>query len=274
MVFRVPGIGPAKQRGGGKREGKRVKGGTGVMRIRKDPKNGTGLDQEFLLVSHRGGRGFGPENTLQALRAALDFGVEMVETDVRMTGDGVPVIHHGPFVGFRLITRITAKELRSISPEVPTLREFLDEAAGRTGLNLEVKRCDPDILAGVLREYRFLRPPLVSSFDASFLTLFRRTGFPAELGLLHQYEPVKERLFRQALECGATCILPLYLGVDRELVETAKREELRVVAWTVNSPFMLNTLLEWGVDGIITDDYPRMLAYLVENFAVTTASAP
>jgi len=240
------------------------------MKIRVDLE-GRGGERDFLLIAHRGGGGFGPENTLRALRGALDFGVEMVETDVRMTGDGVPVIHHGPFVGLRLISRMTAAELKEAAPEVPTLREYLEEAAGRVSLNLEIKRCDPEVLADLLGEFSFPNPPLISSFDASFLAAFRRTAYRAPLGLLDQYEPAKDRLCRKALECGASVILPFFLAVDRELVAEAHREGLRVIAWTVNATTTLRSLLQWGVDGAITDDYPRLSSFLETEYYAAAA---
>ncbi|MDI7251565.1 MAG: glycerophosphodiester phosphodiesterase, partial [Actinomycetota bacterium] len=141
-------------------------------------------------------------------------------------------------------------------------------------LNLEIKRCDPDVLAEMLREFLFPDPPLVSSFDAAFLSAFRRTGYRAPLGLLDQYEPVKDRLFRKARECGASVILPLYLGVDRELVTAAQREGLRVITWTVNTTSALRSLLEWGVDGVITDDYSKLRSFLEEKFSAVRVPFP
>ncbi len=240
------------------------------MRIEVDL--GEGLEErDFLLVSHRGGGGFGPENTLEALRGALEFGVEMVETDVRMTADGVPVVHHGPFLGLRLISRMSAGELKEAAPEVPTLREYLEVAVGRTALNLEIKRCDPEVLADLLHEFAFPEPPLVTSFDTAFIADFRRTGYPAALGLLDQYELVRDRLFKRARDCGASAILPFYLAVEKEMVEAAHREGLRVITWTVNSTSALQWLIQRGVDGVITDDYPRLLWFLEENHGAEKA---
>lgn len=48
----------------------------------------------FDLQGHRGARGLAPENTMPAFRRALDIGVNTLETDVAITRDGVPVIHH------------------------------------------------------------------------------------------------------------------------------------------------------------------------------------
>lgn len=47
-----------------------------------------------LIIAHRGGAGLRPENTLAAVRHALELGVDGIEVDVHLTADGVVVVHH------------------------------------------------------------------------------------------------------------------------------------------------------------------------------------
>lgn len=224
--------------------------------------NGEVKDRELGLISHRGGKGFGPENTLQSLQGALEYGVEMVETDVRTSGDGVPLIHHGPFLGLHLLGSTPMSEIRERAPDIPTLQEYLDLAGGRCSLNLEVKRCDPSRLAEVLDGNEQAPTILVSSFDADFLAMFRQTGSPVELGLLSQYEPSAAYLLREAERCGATTLLPVSFRVKGELVEVAHAAGLNVITWTVNSTGLVEEVVAAGVDGIITDTYPELRDYL------------
>jgi glycerophosphoryl diester phosphodiesterase len=224
--------------------------------------NGEVGNKELALISHRGGKGFGPENTLRSLEAALDFGVEMIETDIRMSADGIPVIHHGPFIGLHLLGRITLSEIRERSPDIPTLRECLELAGGRCSLNLEVKRCDPPALAGVIADCQPLKPILVSSFDTDFLESFKQTGSPVDLGLLSQFDPDGDRLLREARRCGATTLLPVSFIVNKELVKAAHAADMRVITWTVNSTEQIEEVIAEGVDGIITDSYPQLSDFL------------
>jgi glycerophosphoryl diester phosphodiesterase len=221
-----------------------------------------GASRELALISHRGGKGFGPENTLQSLRAALDFGVEMVETDVRMTADGVPVIHHSPFIGLSLLSRLDAAELAEKAPGIPTLQSYLELAAGRCALNLEIKKCDADTLAAALEATTFAHPMLVSSFDADFLQDFGNTGSGAELGLLSQYELATERMLDEAERCGATTLLPASFAIRSALVCAAHEAGFKVITWTVNSTQLLEEMVVAGVDGIITDAYRELKSYL------------
>ncbi len=51
-------------------------------------------DGRVILAAHRGDKKNYPENTIPAFKAALDAGCDMIETDVRMTSDGVLVLIH------------------------------------------------------------------------------------------------------------------------------------------------------------------------------------
>jgi glycerophosphoryl diester phosphodiesterase len=70
------------------------------------------MTRRFDLQGHRGARGLKPENTLPAFEIAFDLGVTSVETDVRLTRDGVPVLFHDDRVGAAPINSLTLAELR------------------------------------------------------------------------------------------------------------------------------------------------------------------
>src|SRR4030042_2356264 len=123
--------------------------------------NGQVRRKEFWLISHRGGKEFGPENSLKALEKAFKIGVEMVEIDVRMSNDGVPFVHHSPFLGIHLLQHLDMSEIRERAPEIPTLEEFFDLAGGRCAFNIEIKRCEARILAGVVSWATISLPLLV-----------------------------------------------------------------------------------------------------------------
>ena len=95
-----------------------------------------------ILAAHRGDRLKHPENSMSAFRAAIDFGVDMIETDIRMSKDGELVIIHDrsalrtagvdKYVDEMTLDEIKELDLgKTFSPEykterIPTVKEFID----------------------------------------------------------------------------------------------------------------------------------------------------
>jgi glycerophosphoryl diester phosphodiesterase len=89
------------------------------------------MEATFDLQGHRGARGLKPENTLPSFEAALDAGVDSIETDVHLTRDGVPVLTHDPLITERLCRlRLGSEALppesrpRIIDLDLPHLHEY------------------------------------------------------------------------------------------------------------------------------------------------------
>jgi len=85
------------------------------------------------ILGHRGLPVLYKENTLQSLLAPFSFGADGIETDVRLTKDGVPVLIHDETLtnfcgaGVRVgdLTLAELKEYKSNGETIPTLEEFL-----------------------------------------------------------------------------------------------------------------------------------------------------
>ncbi len=100
----------------------------------------------MLVAGHRGVRVGAPENTMEAFHRAAQAGVDMIETDIRMTKDGVLVLMHDETIdrttkGTGKVRDMTYAQLHEMAPEVPMLREFLEGTRMYEGLtyNFELK---------------------------------------------------------------------------------------------------------------------------------------
>lgn len=87
-------------------------------------------DGRPLTIAHRGASAHAPENTLIAFRKAAELGADMVELDVRLTADGVPVISHDPSAARThgvdvVVAELTADALKQAVPALPTLAETI-----------------------------------------------------------------------------------------------------------------------------------------------------
>lgn len=86
--------------------------------------------------AHRGASAHAPENTLRAFRLALDMGATGIETDVWLTADDVPVLHHGERVRRRPIGQWSRAALPA---RVPSLQELYDACGTDLDLSLDLK---------------------------------------------------------------------------------------------------------------------------------------
>lgn len=133
-----------------------------------------------LVVAHRSSGGtapgvgtLAPENTLSALRAAIALGVDFIETDPRMSKDGVIVNVHDPDIakttkGTGMVADLTWDEIRSLALDYPetiegdfscdrviTIRELLEAAKGRANVLLDANKLaleEVDALVALVRE--------------------------------------------------------------------------------------------------------------------------
>ena len=96
-----------------------------------------------MNIAHRGYTRDWPGNTLEAIEAAINLGVDAVEVDVQETRDGGFVLAHDPIIGGRVIREVTLGEVMGVDVgegcRAPTLEEALDLCRGRVGVVLEFK---------------------------------------------------------------------------------------------------------------------------------------
>ena len=63
---------------------------------------------------------------------------------------------------------------------------------------------------------------------------------------------------------GADTVSPYYREIERRDVEEAHGLGLKVIPWTVSDRRIMKKLIDWGVDGIITDTPDRLIRVLEE----------
>ena len=120
----------------------------------------------MFLLAHRGYHADAPENTLAAFDAAVKLGVDGIETDVRLSTDGKPVIVHDRVLpDQRAVAGLPHRELASaIGHPVPLLAEILD-AFPDVLWNIEIKTPEAwPVAARVLAQFQRKRRLLVTSF--------------------------------------------------------------------------------------------------------------
>lgn len=233
------------------------------------------------VVAHRGASSDLPENTLTAFEAAVQAGADMVELDVRLTADGVPVVLHDHDLArttdragsvhelpLAEVKRADASGGRVPRQEVPTLAEVLEVLRGTaTGVDAEIKNLpwepghDPEdavvaAVLDVLAERAFAGSVLLSSFNPRTLERARAMAPEVPTGLLTIAAFDGREALDHAVAGGHAAVLPqapAVLEAGPDLVADCHEAGVALGTWTVDDEETLATLFGWRVDAVATN---------------------
>ena len=254
--------------------------------------------EKVLLMAHRGGEGEWPSNTIYAFQQAVTLGADVLELDIQATRDGALVVRHDPFVesttnGKGFIRDLTLEEIKQLDAgytwtadgglsfpfrgmgiTIPTLEEVL-QAFPTAHLNIDIKPEDSRVVApfvDLLKRYDRAAQVMVGSFHDRQLRLFRQlcpqvataAGVRETLGLLLLNKVGLQAAYRARAQAFQ---IPEYYGqlrvVTPGFIEAAHAKRMQVHIWTVDEAADMHRLIEWGVDGLITN-YPTRLKMVLE----------
>ena len=216
-----------------------------------------------LLIAHRGASKIAPENTLKAFQKAIDLKADYVEFDVHASKDGEIVIMHDENTSRTTghkgsISDMTLKELKELDcgegEQIPTLRELINIAKGKIGLQLEIKAKGlAEKIVAQLREADLIESTIISAFDHEELLEVQKIEPKLRLSAL-VLGIKKNKTLREAIENKFFAVHPLYKFVNEKFLENAHQNNIKINAWTVDSKVRMRKLIEMGIDGIITND--------------------
>lgn len=239
------------------------------------------VDSRLVSVTgHRGNAGFAPENTMISFEEALDLGVDALETDVRLSSDGVPFLFHDASLERITGTRgpadsLTIAELRALDagswkgPEfrdqgIPELVELAELCRDRARLVLDLK---VEGAAGPIAEaLRVTGLPRDAVSICAWNDRHARDVQTHLEGVDLRFSTEKplprcdESWFEQLKDRGYHGLSIQWKFATEELIRLAHAHQVQVVTWTVNEPAEMNWALSSGVDEIITDDPAGLIA--------------
>jgi glycerophosphoryl diester phosphodiesterase len=240
---------------------------------------GVEVRDEATIVAHRGAAGKAPENTVAALRQAIEDGADWIEIDVQETADGeVVVVHDSDFMklsGVPLKVREgTLEEIRGIDvggwfgPQfagetVPTLREVLEMARGKSRVVIELKYYGYD-----------------QQLEERVVQIVEAADMASDVAIMSlEYEGIRKiRALRPDWTIGLlsakaigdltrldTDFLAVNTGMaNARLIRHAGSAGKKLFVWTVNDPVTMSRMMSAGVDGVITDE-PEMARKVIEE---------
>jgi len=225
----------------------------------------------FLKIGHRGAKAHVAENTLESIQKALDIGVDMIEIDVhKCASDELWVIHDFTLDrttdGSGEIAKKSAEELRKLKVDghfkIPLLTEVLDLIAGKCSINIELKGLNTAesvcriIQKKISSENWKYSDFVISSFQKNELFKVRQHDNHVPIAVLSKAS------VPEAIELGkrlnAWAIHPSLGIITRDNTKLSQDNGFKVNVWTVNERQDILRMIDFGVDGIISD-YPNRL---------------
>jgi glycerophosphoryl diester phosphodiesterase len=250
------------------------------------------LKRRPLAVAHRGDPMKRPQNTRSSFLSALEYDIDMIETDLNMTSDGHLVIIHDQIVDFTSngtgeVHSQTLADLRRLDfgswmgPEfsgerIMTLEELLDIAKERdVALNLEIKN-GPRIYEGIeekvvmiLNDLSVADRVIISSFDHATIKRIKEIAPGILCGILFSgalIDPITP-----ARLADADGLHPEFSSVHEPLIAAAQKAGLFVNVWTVDSEQQIRRMAALGVTGIISN-YPERLVTVLKGKTKATGA--
>ncbi len=237
-------------------------------------------DNNTMIIAHRGAAGKAPENTMVAMRHAMQDGADWLEIDVQESLDGeVVVIHDSDFMKLaglkRKVWNSNLAEIQKIDvgswfnagfakERVPTLRDVLLLAKGKCRVLIELKYYGHDLIleqrvAAIVEEVDMVDQVAIMSLNYTALNRFRRLRPNWSLGLLSSKTIGK--ISNLDVNFLALNMATTHPALIRRIQATGRK----VYIWTVNDRAAMARLIALGVDGIITDE-PAM-AYETRQYS-------
>jgi glycerophosphoryl diester phosphodiesterase len=242
------------------------------------------------VVGHRGAMGHAPENTMTSFEQAVQLGADMLEFDVRLTKDKVPVVVHDANLDRTSnrslnVADLNVKDLLELDagswfdlrfsgeriPRLATLLGWAEKKKTKSGNKMvyfvELKvdgdesRREALVSAVVkeLKEFKVLNRAVLISFDEPILLAAKRL-FPAvSTGFL--YSDLLYDALDRAKKLKTNHILPRKDRVTGDLVTEAHDAGMAVMAWTADRLDEFRKLVVWGVDAIATNYPDRLIEF-------------
>lgn len=200
-----------------------------------------------ILLGHRGTRAERgvPENTVVSFDLALEHGCDGFEFDLRLSGCGSAVVHHGPRIDGVAIRRATCEQVKHL----PRLEDVLRHYGPRIFLDIELKvKGLESLVISALRT----RAPLhyvVSSFLPDVVMELKARSARVPVGIICEKSSQLMRWRKLPVEY----VMVHRSLVTRKLIRSIHEVGRKVFVWTVNDEASIRRLAGWGVDGIISD---------------------
>jgi glycerophosphoryl diester phosphodiesterase len=215
------------------------------------------------IIGHRGAAGLAPENTIASLRKALEHHVDGLEFDLRVTMDGVVIVHHDakltdPDGKQYLIAKHSYNELKRHKPDLATFEEVLETIGHPVLLQVEVKPGEPiKPIVTIIKAYlkKGWQPSYfqLASFSQSTLVALQAELPEIEKVVNEKWSGVRASYRGRQLHTKRLNMSQRWLW--RGFITSMTRRGWKLSAYHLNDPIKAKRWAAYGLYSLTTD-YP------------------
>ena len=214
------------------------------------------------VIGHRGAPAYVAENTLDSFREARQRGATWVETDVKLTADGVPILMHDASLKRTTgVDRLVAQtRLADLPKGVPTFEAAIDcfRELG-LGCNVEIKPCEGReaetgrVVVETLRRCwpAALPAPLLSSFKDVSLRAARETAPEFSRAIL--IDTLEDDWLSRAKAVAAVGVNTNGKKLTAPRAVEVRKAGYLLSVYTINDGDVARALVGMGAHCVITD---------------------
>ena len=234
------------------------------------------LDSEFQGFVHRGDTSIFLENTIEAFQSAVSLGYQYLETDLRETSDGKIITFHDPNLKRITGANITISETkfsdirmrRLPSREIiPTIDELLEEFPDSFfNMDLKVNQIEEKVLKKI-NSHNALERVCLGSFNSKVIKKINSLE-PKILTSMGISQVIMYKFFQKKNISKLIQIPTRWNGIKvitKKFIDRLHNDGLKVHVWTINKEKEMQSLIDLGVDGIMTDNAPGLIKVMKQN---------
>lgn len=224
------------------------------------------------IIAHRGSY---PENRIAGFKNSVKQGCNMIECDIRLTKNNIPVVLHDKSINrvcpgnYGYIHDILCIELEKY--KIPTF-DSLAKWTTEHNINIAIELKDlgnnklntilADKVVDIISKYNIIEKSYIISFNKDLIK-YTKESYPfITTSIIFPFS------FKNAFQlCDIYKSDHLWMHhkrINKYIVEKARQYHRKIYAWTVNDISHMERLSKLGVDGIVTDN-PGVLSALLKS---------
>ncbi len=234
------------------------------------------LNSKFQGFVHRGDTSIFLENTIEAFQSAISLGYQYLETDLRETSDGKIITFHDPNLKRITGANVTISETkfsdirmrRLPSREtIPTIDELLEEFPDSFfNMDLKVSQIEEKVLKKI-NSHNALERVCLGSFNSRTIKKINSLE-PKILTSMGISQVIMYKFFKKKNSSKLIQIPTNWKGIKvitKKFIDRLHNDGLKVHVWTINKETEMQSLIDLGVDGIMTDNASGLIKVMKHN---------